>query len=309
MEYIKDKPYIFISYAHKDNATVLPILKLMREYNINIWYDDGIEAGSEWPDYIAQKILGCNRFLCFISENYPASQNCKRELNFAIAEKKEVLSIYLKEEINLPAGMRMQLGSYQSLFYNRFKSPDDFGKFIANENFVHSCIVGQKKTEPSPNQKTPAPQSPKQTGNSADKQKKASTKKQKDIKPHIGKRIIVLIIFSILAYRLYNLIYYAYPVIDSDLEYTYTVSSIAIGLGVLFKGLLLWVSGCKNNTRFAYTMFILITIMTDMIINYYVCEWAYKISFMFHILSAAAIVLVNVVINFIETIAYCIIDE
>ena len=53
-EYFKpyegDKPYIFISYAHADDATVLPIIADMHSRGYNIWYDEGIEVGSEWQD-------------------------------------------------------------------------------------------------------------------------------------------------------------------------------------------------------------------------------------------------------------------
>ena len=51
-EYFKpyegDKPYIFISYAHADDDAVLPIVSDMHRRGYNIWYDEGIEVGSEW---------------------------------------------------------------------------------------------------------------------------------------------------------------------------------------------------------------------------------------------------------------------
>ena len=53
-EYFKpyegDKPYIFISYAHADDDAVLPIVSDMHRRGYNIWYDEGIEVGSEWQE-------------------------------------------------------------------------------------------------------------------------------------------------------------------------------------------------------------------------------------------------------------------
>ena len=50
------EPYIFISYAHKDMAKVLPIIEGLAEKGFRIWYDAGIEAGTEWPEYIAEHL-------------------------------------------------------------------------------------------------------------------------------------------------------------------------------------------------------------------------------------------------------------
>ena len=50
------EPYIFISYAHKDSERVLPIIESLAEKGFRVWYDAGIEAGTEWPDYIAENL-------------------------------------------------------------------------------------------------------------------------------------------------------------------------------------------------------------------------------------------------------------
>ena len=48
--------YIFVSYAHKDSDTVLPIISEMQKSGFRIWFDEGIEAGTEWPEYIAEHL-------------------------------------------------------------------------------------------------------------------------------------------------------------------------------------------------------------------------------------------------------------
>ena len=45
--YNREKPYFFISYAHRNSEQVLPILMKLQQEGYNFWYDDGIEPGSE----------------------------------------------------------------------------------------------------------------------------------------------------------------------------------------------------------------------------------------------------------------------
>jgi len=134
----KKKPYIFISYAHTNEELVLPAIQEMHSQGISLWYDNGIEAGSEWPEYIAEKVMNCDKFVLFISKAYLQSQNCKRELNFAISRKKDILSVFL-EDVELSPGMEMQLGTYQAIFRNRFSSHKNFYVSLAKEPFFNTC--------------------------------------------------------------------------------------------------------------------------------------------------------------------------
>ena len=131
-------PFVFVSYAHKDSALVLPCIEALRSCGVHIWYDDGIEAGSEWPEFIAEKVLCCSKFVLFVTDAYLASQNCKRELNFAISRSKDILTIYLKD-VSLSPGMEMQLGSYQAFFRNRFPSSDHFINALCQEHYFDPC--------------------------------------------------------------------------------------------------------------------------------------------------------------------------
>ena len=140
-----DKPYVFISYAHKDSDLVLPAIRQLQAQGVSLWYDSGIEAGSEWPEFVAEKVLRCEKFVLFISKAYLQSQNCKRELNFAISRKKEILSVFL-EDVELSPGMEMQLGTYQALFRKRFSDAKGFYASMAAEPFFHSCRTAAEET-------------------------------------------------------------------------------------------------------------------------------------------------------------------
>ena len=112
--YKGDEPYVFVSYSHEDEAVVFKEIRLLQDHGVNVWYDDGIAAGFEWSDALAQAIKGCASFLYLITPRSVASENCRRELNFAIAEDRRILAAHL-EETNVPDGLRLNLDNRQSL--------------------------------------------------------------------------------------------------------------------------------------------------------------------------------------------------
>lgn len=148
-----NRPYVFVSYAHANSDAVLPIVNAMSKSKIDLWYDEGITAGSEWPEFIAERVVECSKFVLFVSNAYLDSQNCKRELNFAISRKKDILSIFL-EDVQLSPGMEMQLGTYQAIHINRFPSLEAFRSSICQESFFDPCrgggniLVGPKNSGP-----------------------------------------------------------------------------------------------------------------------------------------------------------------
>ena len=136
----EDKPYIFVSYSHRDANCILPIVFRLRSEGYNLWYDEGIEAGSEWDENIATHIMKCSYFIAFISDNYLKSSNCKDELNYARDLDKEQFLIYL-EDVTLPAGMAMRMNRIQAIMWNRF---DD--KTLDNAYQKIFSAVGIQKT-------------------------------------------------------------------------------------------------------------------------------------------------------------------
>lgn len=138
--YNGNEPYIFVSYAHKDQARVLPLICGMQEQGFRVWFDSGIEAGTEWPEYIAERLEGCGCIVAFISPNAVDSPNCRREINFAIDLRKDALVIYL-EETPLSAGMRMQLGTLQAMFRYRHNDDGSFLTKLAEASLLQACRI------------------------------------------------------------------------------------------------------------------------------------------------------------------------
>ena len=100
--------YIFISYAHRDAQKVWPILDALNDRGYRIWFDDGIDAGSEWPAYIEDHLNRCAAVISFITPKAVASANCRKEITYALSRGKPFVYVML-EETELAQGMSLQL--------------------------------------------------------------------------------------------------------------------------------------------------------------------------------------------------------
>lgn len=133
---------IFISYSHRDSDSVHPLIKRLISEGYEVWYDEGIDPGTEWDENIAMHLKECSGIIAFISNNYVESENCRDELNYARDLGKERLLIYL-ESVELPAGMAMRLNRIQAIHKYKYKSDDAFYR-----EFTKAPML--KKTEASP---------------------------------------------------------------------------------------------------------------------------------------------------------------
>ena len=132
------EPYIFISYAHKNTDRVMPIIAELQNRGFRVWYDAGIEAGTEWPEYIAEHLVQCGCFVAMLTQDALESHNCRREIHFAISKQMPVLVVYL-EEVKMTAGMEMQLGVLQAIFYNRHSDLDSFMGKLCESALLLPC--------------------------------------------------------------------------------------------------------------------------------------------------------------------------
>ena len=139
--YEGNENYIFVSYAHKDSKTVIPIVEALHESGFRVWYDSGIEAGTEWPAYIEEHIDACARVIVFMSPASVNSVNCRNEVNYALSIKKEMLIIFI-EETTLAKGMGLQLNSLQTLFMYRHSSSESFFEALTEAKIIQCCRIG-----------------------------------------------------------------------------------------------------------------------------------------------------------------------
>ncbi len=144
--YIGEKPYIFVSYAHKDSEVVMRAIALLQQSGFRVWYDEGIDPGSEWPDTIEKYLERSSYFIGFISANALDSNYCKCELHTAFNERKKMLIVYL-ENIKLEGGLKMQLSSRQAIHWYRYESENAFFKKLLTAPGLNDCRESENKVK------------------------------------------------------------------------------------------------------------------------------------------------------------------
>jgi hypothetical protein len=144
--------YIFISYSHRNTNKVMSVMERMQRDGFRLWYDDGIDPGTEWDDNIAAHVDRCKYFIAFISKEYLESENCKDELNYARDLNKERLLVYL-ENVELPQGMAMRLNRLQAVHMYTYADPERFFEKLYAAKGIEKCCDGPvpvPRTQPKP---------------------------------------------------------------------------------------------------------------------------------------------------------------
>ena len=139
LPYEGDLPYVFVSYSHRNMDAALQIITRMVDAGYRVWYDEGIDPGTEWDENIAAHVEGCGYFLALISEEYLASDNCKDELNFARDLDKQRVLVYL-EETDLPSGMKMRLSRIQAIHKYTYTDEEAFYAKLFRTRGLHLCL-------------------------------------------------------------------------------------------------------------------------------------------------------------------------
>lgn len=132
------EPHIFLSYAHKNKKAAMDIVMHLQSAGFRVWYDEGIDPGSEWDESIAAQIEQCSYFVAILSSAFLDSPNCKDELNYARDLNKPRLLIYL-ENIRLPSGMHMRLSRLQAIYKHKYDDQALFYEKLYAAQGLNAC--------------------------------------------------------------------------------------------------------------------------------------------------------------------------
>lgn len=124
------EPYIFVSYSHRDTDKVYKILKVIDKEKYRFWYDDTMEIGEDFREELRSRIEKCSAFLLFISKGSMQSKYCGMEIITAFKYDKKIYPVYLDEEAEIPAPLKMILENLQHL------------KNIPGEKYIYKLISG-----------------------------------------------------------------------------------------------------------------------------------------------------------------------
>ena len=98
----EEKPYIFISYSHKNRDVVLQIIKTLYESGWKIWYDEGLTIGDRYDITLESHVKNCAAFLLFITEQSVDSHYVlDNEIPWAIEAKRPIIKCIIDEGTDL----------------------------------------------------------------------------------------------------------------------------------------------------------------------------------------------------------------
>ena len=128
--YQGNRPYVFVCYAHEDSAAVYPEISWLRDQGINIWYDEGISPGTRWSDELADALTRAALVLFFCTPESVKSEHCQDEIAFALDENRPLIMVQ-HGAVDLPPGMRLQMGSHQAILAHELSTQQFADKLFA----------------------------------------------------------------------------------------------------------------------------------------------------------------------------------
>lgn len=94
----EEKPYIFVSYSHRDRDRVLPVIRGLYESGWRIWYDEGLTIGDRYDETLEAHVKGCAALLLFVSRNSLESFYCREnEIPWALEAGRPIVKYILDE--------------------------------------------------------------------------------------------------------------------------------------------------------------------------------------------------------------------
>lgn len=144
LPYEGDQPFIFISFCHKDEALVWPLIERLTIDGFRVWYDDGLHPGDDWPEVVGTHISQCSACIAVISAESSRSHNCNNERTFAINENKPLVSVIL-EKFYMSTGVRLQISASNYInYYDYAADPDAFYAKLEASRALETCYIGKK---------------------------------------------------------------------------------------------------------------------------------------------------------------------
>jgi hypothetical protein len=85
---------LFISYHPEQRLEVERICRILRSYNLRIWYDqDCLQSHLNKFDETFQALRDSFIFLCLTSTNYSRNVRCRTEFSIAVEQKMDIVDL------------------------------------------------------------------------------------------------------------------------------------------------------------------------------------------------------------------------
>lgn len=139
--YEGNKPYVFVSYSHKDKDRVFPILERMEQVGFRLWYDQGIESSSEWDVVVSEHLSKATAVLFCLSKNFSDSSNCKDEV--AYAKKLDIesrITLFLESDLKLKPSLDLALVRQQQIFLENYTGTAELVNELKKDTNLQPCL-------------------------------------------------------------------------------------------------------------------------------------------------------------------------
>ena len=90
---------VFISYSHKDGDYAHRLADELKRHKIDVWIDDRIDYGDQWPRTIQENLTACRTFLVIMSTNVFNSMWVQNEVSYAQANHKTIFPLLLEGSV------------------------------------------------------------------------------------------------------------------------------------------------------------------------------------------------------------------
>lgn len=93
--YAGRRPFIFLSYSHKDTDIAYPLIDELQKRGFNVWFDEGIHSGVQWKRTITEHINSCSLMIFLVTQNSLDSAECEKEIYFATEKGKRFINVVM----------------------------------------------------------------------------------------------------------------------------------------------------------------------------------------------------------------------
>lgn len=106
---------VFVSYKRADLPRVGPVIHLLQEFGVPVWYDRGIPGGAEWDDEIEARLRHAPLVVVCASQAALGSKWVRREVKYADSLDVPILPVLLEAVRPTNGGLQIIFSQYQAL--------------------------------------------------------------------------------------------------------------------------------------------------------------------------------------------------
>ena len=120
---------VFISYNWGIKDGVAKLHERLEGAGLTVWRDKNLVSGTtSLFEQLGKKIRQSKVFLCFLTKDYLASENCRKEFNYASKLKKKIIYLMIERLTSEDIGEEMGFIMGNALYTQCYRNPESWWK-------------------------------------------------------------------------------------------------------------------------------------------------------------------------------------